>query len=368
MRKDRKSVKNGSERENFPGCKKWKYLGVPRNAGPGFPLNAENTPAVFAMASPGASSGRPVSTSSHPPLCFRDTAAIPHAESLVKNSRTILKISCYFAQTNQCRTKKMKNGFQIKKVVIVGAGNVAWHLARALTDAGFSVVEVCSRHMASAGRLAEKIRSTALDRCEKVTPDADMYLLAVSDAQIETVARALPPVNGVVCHTSGTIPISALHHFRHFGVFYPLQTFSRATNVDLSQVPFCIEASSEQVCRVLFDVAGKLSRKVFAVNTPQRLKLHLAAVLVNNFTNHLFGLAAAWLRENNLDPQMLLPLLNETAAKLNRLPAAQAQTGPAKRGDVSVIEKHLQLLEQKNPELHELYRLFSHQILKQYHE
>ncbi|UBM61489.1 DUF2520 domain-containing protein [Candidatus Sulfidibacterium hydrothermale] len=261
-----------------------------------------------------------------------------------------------------------KSELQIQKIVIIGAGNVAWHLAQALDRAGFSVVEICSRHIAPARELAEKVRSSASADCKRVPPDADLYLVAVSDTQIEAVANALPPVKGIVCHTSGAVPVSVLQRFQHYGVFYPLQTFSRSVAVDVSEVPFCLEASSGEVYQALVAVAEKLSRKVFAVNTEQRMKLHLAAVLVNNFTNHLYGLATAWLKENGLDSQLLLPLLNETTAKLNHLSPEQAQTGPAKRGDIAVIEKHLQLLEQEKPELQELYRLFSHQILKQYHE
>jgi predicted short-subunit dehydrogenase-like oxidoreductase (DUF2520 family) len=263
--------------------------------------------------------------------------------------------------------KKMMQSQRKKSVVVIGSGNVAWHLAPALHKAGWQVAEVCSRTLSQAEELAGRFRATASDECAEIKPDADFYLLAVPDAKITAVAEAMPAVSGVVCHTSGITPVQVLNRFKNFGVFYPLQTFSKNKPVDLQEVPFCLEASSQEIYSILETLAGQLSRRVYSVSSEQRMKLHLAAVWVNNFTNHLFAQAQSYLEENGLDKELLYPLMRETVDKLQYLPASEAQTGPARRGDRTTLSKHLKMLED-HAELKEVYQLFSRQILKKYHE
>jgi len=261
----------------------------------------------------------------------------------------------------------MKRNFNLQTVVLIGSGNVAGHLAKAMSEAGLAVVQVFSPHIDHARELAKKVDAKAINSYAAMNTQADFYLLMVRDGKIASVVEQLPQVDGVVCHTSGITPMETLDRFENYGVFYPFQTFSKNRDVDISQVPFCLEASSREIYEVLRTLAGKLSSAVYDVDTEQRRKLHLAAVLVNNFTNHLYAEAEDFLKENGLGMEMLLPLIRETVAKIEKLPATEAQTGPARRGDKSTIAKHLEMLKDSG-DLKEIYQIFSQQILKKYHE
>ncbi len=257
--------------------------------------------------------------------------------------------------------------FDIQTVVVIGSGNVAGHLAKAFREAGRSILQVFSPDTGHASSLAEKVGAEVASRLFAVTKEADLYLLAVPDKKITTVAARLPLVKGIVCHTSGITPLNVLARFENYGVFYPLQTFSKERVPDISQVPFCLEASSDIVYNRLQTLAGKLSQRVYAVDSARRKNLHLAAVLVNNFPNYLYAEAEGFLKENHLSMKMLLPLMRETVAKIETMPAKEAQTGPAMRGDHETIDKHLKMLENKN-DLRAVYQILTQQILKKYHE
>ncbi len=261
----------------------------------------------------------------------------------------------------------MSRNFHLQTVVFVGSGNVAGHLAKAFRQEGLRILQVCSPDMGHARELAAKVDAEAINTCSAMNTQADFYLLTVRDEKIASVAKQMPQVDGVVCHTSGITAMETLDRFRHYGVFYPFQTFSKNRNLDISQVPFCLEASSETVFDALRKLAQKLSKFVYTIDSEQRMKLHLAAVLVNNFTNHLYAEADEFLKKNGLGMEMLLPLIRETVAKIEKLPATEAQTGPARRGDRSTIAKHLEMLENRD-DLKEIYQIFSQQILKKYHE
>ncbi len=261
----------------------------------------------------------------------------------------------------------MKKSPTIKTLITVGAGNVAWHLTLGLYHSGVRVLQVCAPRWEHAEALAGKVGALPVTHCGEINPHADLYLLAVPDGEVPKVAAGLPDINGLVCHTSGITPLDVLKRFENHGVFYPLQTFSKNRKVDLSVVPFCVEGSSAAVLKQLQQLAARLSTSVQEIPSGQRTQLHLAAVLVNNFSNHLFDEAENYLKENGLDRSLLLPLLRETVNKLQELPAREAQTGPARRGDLKTIARHLEMLQDK-PELKKIYQLFSQQILKKYHE
>ncbi len=261
----------------------------------------------------------------------------------------------------------MKKNTRIKTLVTVGAGNVAWHLTRALYGTGIKVLQVCAPRLDQAAELARKVEAVFVDRCDKINPSADLYLLAVPDGKIREVAGSLPDVKGMVCHTSGITPLDVLHRFEKRGVFYPLQTFSKNRRVDLLPVPFCLEGDPAVVLPALREIAERLSGHVYEISSEKRAQLHLAAVLVNNFSNHLFDEAENYLTQNGMNRSMLFPLMHETVNKLQDLPAREAQTGPARRGDYATIAKHLEMLTDK-PHLKEIYQFFSQQILKKYHE
>lgn len=252
-------------------------------------------------------------------------------------------------------------------MVFLGSGNVATHLSMAFHQAGMQIVQICSPHLEHARTLAGKTGGDAVDNISEINTDADLYLISVSDDQIGKVVKKMPSVPGIVAHTSGFVAMNALERFEHFGVFYPLQTFSKSRHVDLKPVPFCIEGNDKTSGKMLSNLAGKLSRSVHYINSSDRKQIHLAAVFVNNFPNHLYAAAEKLLKEKNLDFGILLPLLHETAAKMKDLKPDEAQTGPARRNDLNTIKIHSGML-QNNPELLEIYELFSHQILNKYHD
>jgi predicted short-subunit dehydrogenase-like oxidoreductase (DUF2520 family) len=159
----------------------------------------------------------------------------------------------------------------------------------------------------------------------------------------------------------------ALENTKRFGVFYPLQTFSKGRKVNMHQVPVCLEASSAEILMVLTVLADAIGDAVFEINSRQRKFLHLAAVMVNNFTNHLYHLAEEFLEDRELGFDLLKPLIVETALKVTEIDPSTAQTGPARRGDKQTIQKHLELLD-GNPEYKQIYEIISSQILKRYHE
>ncbi len=254
-------------------------------------------------------------------------------------------------------------------VTILGTGNVAWHLAPALENAGYPVKEVYARDKRNADQLINLLYSAVfhpgLDFSQS---PSKIFILAVSDTAIEQIAQEIVlPDDSILVHTSGAISMDVLSFAAtdHYGVFYPLQTFTKQRRVDMEDVPFCLEASSAPTYDVLATMAGSLSRRVVDMNTESRKVLHLAAVFANNFTNHMMKISADILEAHDFPPDLLHPLLAETVNKLMSIGAENAQTGPAKRRDYRTLERHLDLLE-ANPELQEVYKLISKHISDTY--
>lgn len=194
--------------------------------------------------------------------------------------------------------------------------------------------------------------------------DADVYLIAVADNAIETVSKHLLEKTGIVVHTSGARGLEALRGVSRPGVLYPLQTFSRVRDLDFGEIPLCLETGRPEDLPLLRSLAESLSPKVFELDASARRQLHLAAVFVNNFTNHMVCLGEALCREQGLPDSLLHPLLQETFNKLETLSAYQAQTGPARRGDRVTQQAHLSLL--TDPLRRELYEIISQSIQQSY--
>ena len=251
------------------------------------------------------------------------------------------------------------------KIALLGAGNVGWHLGHRLAQQGLLPVQVFSPRLARAQELAQALGTQAIHTLAELRTDADLYLLAVPDAAISPLAlelQGLLPPTALLAHTSGATPSEALGtYFVHTGVFYPLQTFSRAHALDFAQVPLCICASTPQAEQHLLQLAHQLSHTVQQIDDQQRATLHLAAVFVNNFTNCLYGVGQAIVQEQGLPFQLLQALITETAAKIQRLSPAEAQTGPARRHDQATIDRHLALLAQ-HPQWQQLYALMTAEI------
>lgn len=194
-----------------------------------------------------------------------------------------------------------------------------------------------------------------------------MIILAVPDSKIGEVAQKMKNRTAIIAHTSGNTSISVFEKQTSFGVFYPLQTFTKNREISFDEVPICIEASNEKVLNCLVEVAEKLSPMVYKINSQQRKYLHVSAVAVNNFSNYLYAMAAEFLEDHELDFELLKPLILETAKKINKISPDDTQTGPARRGDLNTIKHQLELLKDK-PELQKLYQIFSEQLMKKYHE
>ena len=258
----------------------------------------------------------------------------------------------------------MKRSIEDTPVVFIGAGNLATNLAKALYYKGFRIVQVYSRTEESARALAEKVEADYTTDLQEISKDAKLYIVSLKDAAF---VELLPQITedkqkSLLVHTAGSIPMSVWEgHAERYGVFYPMQTFSKQREVDFREVPFFIEAKRPEDVELLKAVAGTLSEKVYEADSEQRRSLHLAAVFTCNFTNHMYALAAELLEKYHLPFDVMLPLIDETARKVHELPPCDAQTGPAVRYDENVINKHLSMLED-TPALQEIYKLMSKSI------
>lgn len=194
-------------------------------------------------------------------------------------------------------------------------------------------------------------------------PEAEFSIIAVSDSAIPEVIANLPEMEGIVAHTSGSTPISVFEGsgITRYGVFYPLQTFSKSKPLEYRKIPFYVEGADEDTIARLFALASLFSPHVYPADSCQRKALHIAGVLSCNFVNHLWTLSADFLAENGLNFADLLPLIEETLDKVKSLPPHEAQTGPAVRGDSTILDSHLEILKEQ-PQLQEIYCLLSDSI------
>jgi len=244
------------------------------------------------------------------------------------------------------------------KVVLIGSGNVASHLIQNMqSSTGIDLVQVFARNPDGLSHLLPKEKITA--DYQKIAA-ADVYIISVSDNAIAEVSTNLPFENRLVVHTSGSSEILVLNNKNRKGVFYPLQTFTKNKKIDFTTIPICIEAENEHDIALLEKLAHCFSQKVFHINSTQRKSLHVAAVFVCNFVNHLYQIGNEICEENQVPFEILHPLIQETAHKIVELSPKDAQTGPALRNDTKTIEKHLDFLE--NPSYKLIYQLLTQSI------
>ena len=242
------------------------------------------------------------------------------------------------------------------KVVIIGSGNVAQHLVEAFSKSTETeVVQMYSR---------SNFHSDAVSVINNLDDlvFADIYIIAVTDDAIGLISSQLPFENRMVVHTSGSVSMEAIDAKNRQGVFYPLQTFSKNKPVDFTNIPICIETQHESDDDLLEKTARSISRQLFPINSLQRRALHVSAVFVNNFTNHLYKIGSDICKENNIPFEILKPLIRETAEKVMTLSPADAQTGPAKRNDNLTIEAHLAFLKNENQK--NIYKVLTQSIQK----
>lgn len=246
-------------------------------------------------------------------------------------------------------------------IVIIGTGNTAAVLGRKLKSAGHRIVQVFGRDSAAASELAYQLGTESTNYWNVVNREADIYLLAVSDMAIADVLRELNLPDKTIVHTAASVSKNVLRPLSaHFGVFYPLQSLKKGTS-HLPETPMIIDAGDPDTLHALDNLAHTISDQVVEANDEQRLKLHLAAVFCNNFVNHLYSLAALFCEREGIDFNLLLPLIRETAVRLEDLSPQASQTGPALRNDRATIDKHLALLE-RHPDLKAIYESLTRSI------
>ena len=247
---------------------------------------------------------------------------------------------------------------------MIGSGNVAYHLGRAFRQAGMDVVAVYSRTPAHAAALAEELDSRVLAAPEEI-PDRGIVLIAATDDAIASIAGRLELKEALLLHSSGSVPMHVLARGAvHYGVLYPLQSFSKKRPVNMREVPLLLEACGPEELATLKSLAAALSDDLREVNSADRHKYHLAAVMANNFVNHLLAMAEGYLKKEGLDFDVLYPLIRETVDKAIAMGPEAAQTGPARRGDEKSMERHLGMI--SDPLLETLYRLLSEHIRAHY--
>ncbi|RYE28932.1 MAG: DUF2520 domain-containing protein [Sphingobacteriaceae bacterium] len=250
------------------------------------------------------------------------------------------------------------------RITLIGSGNVATHLGAAFKNAGHQMVQVWSRSLQNAALLAYHLKAEPIDNLNQLSAETDLILISVKDDAVETVASFINLKNVLVVHTCGALNMQVLgKYFASYGVFYPLQTFSKNRELDFRTVPLCLESNAKNSMDLLLDLAGTVSNQVSVVNSDQRKILHLAAAFACNFSNYLYSVSADLLRENQLDFNLLRPLILETALKVQSFLPLKVQTGPAIRNDVKTMETHLNLLQQ-HLDLQQVYRLLSQGIIK----
>ncbi len=246
-------------------------------------------------------------------------------------------------------------------VTVIGSGNVGTHLANALSLA--PDVTLKQWYSRRPDGFQKGLTQAEIIHDLNQLQEADVYLLAVSDAAVQDVSHQLPFSGRLVAHTSGTLPLEALDGRNRRGVWYPLQTFSRAKAVDFEAIPICLEAEYASDLEVLTKLARALSQHVYTLKAEQRQALHVAAVFACNFTNHLYAQAARICDDHQLDFDMLKPLIRETADKVMTLAPAAAQTGPAKRHDEVTLAAHRRFL--GNGSSAELYDILTQSIQRE---
>jgi predicted short-subunit dehydrogenase-like oxidoreductase (DUF2520 family) len=249
-----------------------------------------------------------------------------------------------------------------KKLAILGAGNLATRVAIELSNQGIEIIQVFSRTVASALTLSKLIGCPYVTQPEKITLDADIYLIAVSDSAIEELLDKINFNDRLIAHTAGSMNMDILKKYSsNYGVFYPLQTFTKYRSVNFCEIPICIEANSPENEQLLVELAFSISKDVRLTTSEQRKYLHLAAVFANNFTNHMYAIAEEILKQQELPFNIIEPLISETAAKVKDLTPLSAQTGPAVRNDKNVINEHLNRLD-ANQKLKTIYSILSENI------
>ncbi len=250
----------------------------------------------------------------------------------------------------------------LPSVCVLGCGNLGTHLVQALYHAGYPILQLFSRTVESATALSDLVGGAPFTTdLSKLTLSADLYICALKDSVLRDVLRKTPLKGKNIIHTAGSMPLSLLEEFTdEGGVLYPMQSFSKAKPVDFSEIPIFVEASTPEMMGKLTDMANHISKRVMPLDTEGRKQLHLAAVFASNFSNHMYSIANEQLSKLGLPFEVLLPLIDETSRKIHSLSPVDAQTGPAVRYDLNVLEAQKNRID--NPLQQKIYELVSQSI------
>lgn len=253
----------------------------------------------------------------------------------------------------------------MKSISIIGAGKLAGHLGPALKKSGIRINKIISRSEPNASELAQKLETTYSLKLSDLPKDSDAVFILVPDHQIPQITDEIEDSGALFLHCSGALPLDTLSKFSNHGVFYPLYTFSKDREVRFQDIPIFIEAKHGRALDEIHEMAQRISRNVVELKGEQRQYLHLSAVFSNNFVNFFFLIADKILREQGLDFNYLLPIINETTEKIKVLKPREAQTGPALRNDLSTLMSHLELLSDY-PDFQKIYSFVSDSISNEF--
>lgn len=249
------------------------------------------------------------------------------------------------------------------KVVFIGAGNVATHMATELYKHDFEIVQVYSRTLESASLLAEQVGALPVKDITSVINDADLYIFSIKDSVLKEVASQLSTNNGLWLHTAGSMPVDIFADYScNYGVIYPFQTFSKGRSIDWKTIPIFIESPNKENLNKIKNITTQLSEKVIELSSDKRKYIHLTGVFACNFVNHMYVLSEEFLKKSGLPFDIALPLIDETTSKIHTINPLEAQTGPAVRFDENVMQKHLSLIDDET--IRDIYQSISQSIHK----
>ncbi|WP_298392130.1 Rossmann-like and DUF2520 domain-containing protein [Flavobacterium sp.] len=244
-------------------------------------------------------------------------------------------------------------------ITIIGSGNVAQHLIKAISKS--TVLELKQVLARTTESVAHLVDSNLITTDVSRLTEADLYIISVSDDAIYEVSDSFKFSDKLVAHTSGSVAITELADSNRKAVFYPLQTLSKNKDINFKEVPLCLEAQNDQDLALIMQIASAISDKAFEINSEQRKSLHVSAVFVSNFVNHLYKIGSDICIEHQVPFEILKPLILETANKVQIMEPNEAQTGPAKRNDTTTINKHLNLLSDENQK--DIYKILTKSII-----
>jgi predicted short-subunit dehydrogenase-like oxidoreductase (DUF2520 family) len=257
----------------------------------------------------------------------------------------------------------------VEKICIIGTGNVAWHMNRLCLIAGHDVIQIIGRDILKAQQLRSNENTQVADNLYNITPHANVYIICVNDDMIREVASTISDLidqNAIVIHTSGSKEIDILTKIKVCkGSMWPIQSLTKGIPLDANLIPVAISTTSNVDEEKVLRFVNTIFATVHVIEDTDKPKWHLAAVMLNNFTNHIIALSQEYMITHQLDFRLMEPLLHYTIDKLSTIEAADAQTGPARRHDKATINKHIHLLHD-NPEILQVYKLLTQSINSKY--